>query len=297
VSHRHDDADPVEHDPTGMRALLGSLPDPGPMPDRLVARITAALEEEARTTGGGATTEAGGWVPPPAPEGVAVRDLGGSGHDDDRTVVPLRRRRPWLLGAAAAAVVALVAGGVVVDRLSAGGLQASLGLAQGANDSAAGAAADSATESTREKPEDGGSPTGEAATGSQALAGPVWTPAAADAGLGVRVLEGEGTSTGDLEAVVARLRVPAYAAFPTDSGAPLPASRETLGWPQGARDCATGLEVPKDVQVVVLRGEVDGDRAGVVVALEPGGVRRAWVVGPTCSRTEPDVRSGPVTVG
>ena len=40
MTHRHDDADPIEHDPTGMRALLGSLPDPGPMPDDLVARIT-----------------------------------------------------------------------------------------------------------------------------------------------------------------------------------------------------------------------------------------------------------------
>jgi hypothetical protein len=29
-----------------MRALLSSLPDPGPMPDDLVARITASLEEE-----------------------------------------------------------------------------------------------------------------------------------------------------------------------------------------------------------------------------------------------------------
>ena len=44
----HDDTAPVEHDPTGMRALLASLPDPGPMPDDLVARISAALAAEAR---------------------------------------------------------------------------------------------------------------------------------------------------------------------------------------------------------------------------------------------------------
>ena len=47
VSHPHDDSAPVEHDPTGMRALLASLPDPGPMPDDLVARISAALQAEA----------------------------------------------------------------------------------------------------------------------------------------------------------------------------------------------------------------------------------------------------------
>lgn len=35
--------DPLEDDPTGMRALLSSLPDPGPMPEDLVARITASL--------------------------------------------------------------------------------------------------------------------------------------------------------------------------------------------------------------------------------------------------------------
>lgn len=35
-----------EHDPTGVRNLLSSLPDPGPMPEDLVERITASLERE-----------------------------------------------------------------------------------------------------------------------------------------------------------------------------------------------------------------------------------------------------------
>ncbi|ANS79279.1 hypothetical protein SGUI_1883 [Serinicoccus hydrothermalis] len=35
-----------EHDPTGVRALLAGLPDPGPMPAHLVDRITARLEVE-----------------------------------------------------------------------------------------------------------------------------------------------------------------------------------------------------------------------------------------------------------
>ena len=30
-------------DPTGVRALLAALPDPGPMPEQLAARIQAAL--------------------------------------------------------------------------------------------------------------------------------------------------------------------------------------------------------------------------------------------------------------
>jgi len=35
-----------DDDPTGIRALLGSLPEPGPMPDHLVARITASIAAE-----------------------------------------------------------------------------------------------------------------------------------------------------------------------------------------------------------------------------------------------------------
>ena len=36
----------AEHDPTGVRALLAGLPDPGPMPEHLVRRIEARLEVE-----------------------------------------------------------------------------------------------------------------------------------------------------------------------------------------------------------------------------------------------------------
>ncbi len=45
---RPQDFDPrsIEDDPTGMRVLLSSLPDPGPMPDDLVARIAASLSAE-----------------------------------------------------------------------------------------------------------------------------------------------------------------------------------------------------------------------------------------------------------
>jgi hypothetical protein len=48
VTLRHTPPGPPDpdDDPTGMRALLSSLPDPGPMPDDLVARITASLAAE-----------------------------------------------------------------------------------------------------------------------------------------------------------------------------------------------------------------------------------------------------------
>ncbi len=93
-----------EVDPTGMRALLSSLPEPGPMPADLAARITAALEHEAAVG------------PRPA---VA----GGSG------VVPLRRRHPLgtaIIAAASAAAVLLV-GVPLATGTSPGGLSAVFG--------------------------------------------------------------------------------------------------------------------------------------------------------------------------
>ncbi|WP_344136856.1 hypothetical protein [Pedococcus bigeumensis] len=73
--------DDAEHDPTGIRALLSALPDPGPMPPDLVARISASIAQEQSARQGG-------------------------------TVVPLRRRTwGWQhLGAAAAAAVVLAVG-------------------------------------------------------------------------------------------------------------------------------------------------------------------------------------------
>lgn len=72
-----------EVDPTGMRALLSSLPEPGPMPADLVARITAALEQEAAA-------------------GTRV------GAATSSTVVPLRGRPAWRTAVIAAASAAAV---------------------------------------------------------------------------------------------------------------------------------------------------------------------------------------------
>ncbi|HEY5247207.1 MAG TPA: hypothetical protein VIJ15_01975, partial [Dermatophilaceae bacterium] len=80
-------SEPREDDPTGVRALLSSLPEPDPMPDHLVERINASLAAEQ-----------------------AQR----AARMSDGPVTPLRvtaRRRPRLLYAmaGAAAAVALVA--------------------------------------------------------------------------------------------------------------------------------------------------------------------------------------------
>lgn len=90
-----------------VRAALSNLPDPGPLPDDLMARLGAALDA----------------LPPITENGVSEAPV-------HRTVVPLdaeraRRhpRRPWL--AAAAAVVVMGAGGYVVHDLAPEGRSAS----------------------------------------------------------------------------------------------------------------------------------------------------------------------------
>ncbi|MEO7421327.1 MAG: hypothetical protein ABIU87_02900 [Ornithinibacter sp.] len=123
---RDDDA-PVEHDPTGMRDLLASLPEPGPMPADLVARITASLAQEVR-----------GGTPCIAPSdphaGARVFDM------------PPRRRSRWpLIGVAAAVVGVLGLGGIISSSVP-GGLTAALNLGGGDAAGSADSAAQSAPE-------------------------------------------------------------------------------------------------------------------------------------------------------
>ncbi|CAN5517494.1 hypothetical protein BH23ACT6_BH23ACT6_22660 [soil metagenome] len=84
--------DDPDVDPTGMRDVLASLPDPDPMPDHVAARIMASLNEER------ARGPQGTWA-----GSAPVADL----------AVERERRRPaqWML--AAAAVVAVGALGTV----------------------------------------------------------------------------------------------------------------------------------------------------------------------------------------
>src|SRR6478672_10678588 len=107
-----------EHDPTGIRDLLAALPDPGPMPADLVARINASIAAEQSTTGGA-------------------------------TVLPLRRRGwGWQQVGVAAAAVAILAFGLpaLLTGTGPGDVMASLsghGSADSASSAAGGADAGS----------------------------------------------------------------------------------------------------------------------------------------------------------
>lgn len=85
--------DPREDpDPTGMRALLGSLPDPGPMPQEVSASITEALaQEQSRREADGRDTS-------------NVRALGSA-----RSRTPIGRLQRTVISLGAAAAVAAVA--------------------------------------------------------------------------------------------------------------------------------------------------------------------------------------------
>jgi hypothetical protein len=95
ITPRRPSGESPEDDPTGVRALLASLPEPEPMPAYLVERISASLAAEQANRS-------------PALTGA--------------TVVPLTRRRPLrtmvlgLAGVAAAAVVVGVVGTSVLHR-------------------------------------------------------------------------------------------------------------------------------------------------------------------------------------
>lgn len=294
MSHPHDDTDPIEHDPTGMRALLGSLPDPGPMPADLVARIEAALAAEVATHGdldrallaaaAPVRVDPGAGRPALEPDSAdAVVDPDGT----DGRVVPLRprRRSHWHLVAVAAGVVGVLGiGGLVVETLRPGGIQASIGMS--AEDSAAGSAggSDSAPQ--------------EADEGARTLL-------AEDGELGVVVL-GSGRRY-----TAAGLAAEVRATLPWDGTGRQPAvspgkssttsTDRDLGFgplasAAGARACADGLGVAPSETVVVDLADVDGQAAAVLVATSTEGERRVWAVQRTCTADAPDLLTGPATV-
>lgn len=106
-SRQHGAQHPAEeHDPTGVRALLSSLPDPGPMPEHLVLRIQQSLEREQEHRQRGEDPAAAAA----ATEFLARREQ----REQARRGVP--RWAPW-----AGAAAAVAAGAMVVSAQFLGG--------------------------------------------------------------------------------------------------------------------------------------------------------------------------------
>ena len=95
ITHNPDES--PEHDPTGVRDLLSSLPQPAPMPDYLVRRINASLADEQTRRAAAPSTTSAARVSP--------------------LLAPTRRRVGRLVSAVAGAAAAVVLFAVVGTNL------------------------------------------------------------------------------------------------------------------------------------------------------------------------------------
>lgn len=273
MTDSHDDRTPVEHDPTGMRALLANLPEPGPMPDDLVARITAALAAEADAAATGSAASSPSPAPPAPPAAVAPGEE--AAPSAGATVVPLPRRRARLrhLGVAAAVVGALGLGGIVLSTTP-NDLTASIGAAGGA---------DSAQDAESAA---GGSDDSGAGAPASALV------PAAGSGEVVVVMSGRSYTGSDLARDARDLAADPGGERLRSLAAEAPGIGP-IGTPLGARACADALGVPASAGVLVDVAEVDGRPAAVLV-VDAGGGPTAYAVDRSCTTGTTGLISGPV---
>lgn len=256
-------------DPTGVRALLAGLPDPGPMPDHLVARIQASIaaEQQARA-------------------GTPVVSLD-------------ERRRPWRrVGlAAAAAAVAAVAVPALLTGSGPGGVLASLsGSTRG---SAASSAAGTAPESAGDRAAAGSHPgsTGRAVpagpTGPQQL-GRDQAGTSADAGGGTKVYASHAAYTSKGFAAQAA----AFATQPGATLAPMAAESPSIGpagTPLGLEPCLAAVHARSATPVLADLATFDGTPA-VVLVVGSGTDRKAYALPRTCTTGHTSLLGGPVEV-
>lgn len=245
-----------EPDPTGMRELLRSLPDPGPMPDDLVARIRSSLADLPPLSVDGAAT----------PDDVP-RETGTSGGG------------PWWArhgGKLAVAAVLVVGGGAVASG--------QLGLLTGQGGSSSDSAAAGSGGSDERAVTEDGSGAQRDTSGAESDAGPVV----------VRMSGRSYTAAGLAGEVTGAQTAPQTAPRIGPLTAESPAIGP-IGSELGVRSCLEGLGLPRGSGADVDLALVDGTPAAVLVVTVGGG-RTAYAVGRDCSTGNPSLLAGPVPV-
>lgn len=286
-----------EPDPTGVRAILAALPDPGPMPSDLVRRITASLAAE------GALAHHIHSLDGDRAGALAVHSLA-----DAR-----ERRRPGRLPVIAIAASVVVLAGVVIMGL----LATTVGLGVGAGSDTA------AQHSTGDGAEDDRAGAAEEA---DPLASAEMAP---DSDSGAEALLAGGTPllasgavlTGATLADHARTVRDDPAALGHDPAADLARTAGAAGTLDGAADCLSGLlsidpaaalSLVRAVDVVrfdgslvalILAGDVTGDLAPDASALptdaepaDPAPATTAYLVPLDCARRDAVTLHDPVSL-
>lgn len=301
------DRDPAaqEPDPTGMRALLASLPDPGPMPAEVTARITAALHREQQHR-----------LHHPGQEGMpsAGPEHTQRGATQTSQVSSLESRRrtrvPHLLAAVASVAAVGLAGVVVLDQVAGDGSlgdlaavywngndAASSAQGQGSGDGGSQeAGGDSAVEG--EAMQDSGQEAGQAESAPDSVAG------AAPEESATRTEQlGPGFEPGEVRviAVTRPLTRDAFAlgvsiALDTADRAGAAHVESELSAPAATSCLRTTGESPAGHEWIVSAIALDDDDAVLVVA--SGTPERAWALTPDCALgTEgSQIMLGPVEV-
>ena len=248
-------------DPTGVRALLAGLGDPGPMPANLVDRINASIAAEQRARSAGHTS-------------AGHTSAGAHG-----TVVPLRRRLPsWPKVGLAAAAVAVVA--VAVPAMAGTGPGELLASLSGTGSSSASSAAGSAAKAPAEagRKDAGEHAMSSAATVTLKATGTAYTSSA----LRTQVRTALGGAVKDHA-------TPSSAFSGSSAGA---ASTDEAG----LRGCLTALGVAAWMPLTGDVATYDG-RPAVVVVVSGDAGQSVYAVAPDCDADHPALMAGPVPLG